>query len=159
MEMLVIQRAHAGLFGFFEFSTRVIRLFKLIDRSYSVLHQPPAQENQMKVAMYSPCFGLTAALHEYTLRQIRNALAHTVGRVQRVSIRLRDLNGPRGGLDKRCDIHVVIDGAGQVVTTSTDSDLYAAISQAAARIGRSVSRRLRQQRKARSAKMVPELSK
>ncbi|SMP81911.1 HPF/RaiA family ribosome-associated protein [Noviherbaspirillum suwonense] len=112
----------------------------------------------MKVAMYSHSFGLTAALHEYTLHQVRNALSHTLAHVQRVTVRLRDLNGARGGLDKRCDIHVVIDGAGPVITTSTDRDLYAAISQAAGRIGRTVSRRVRQQRQGRVVRMVPEPS-
>lgn len=110
----------------------------------------------MKVAMYSRNFGLTAALHEYTLHHIRAALAHTLVRVQRVTVRLHDLNGPRGGLDKRCDIHVVIEGAGQVVTTGTDRDLYAAISRAAGRIGRSVSRRVRQKREGRATQVNPE---
>lgn len=105
----------------------------------------------MKIAIHCRHFGLTAALQEYTLHQLRFALSHTRARVRRVSVRLCDLNGPRGGADKRCGIHVVVDGVGQVVTASTDRDLYAAISQAARRVGRGVARRLNQRREARPA--------
>lgn len=100
----------------------------------------------MKIAIHCRRFGLTAALQEYTLHQLRGALSHTRARVRHVTVRLCDVNGPRGGTDKHCGIHVVVDGAGQVVTASTDSDLYAAISQAARRIGRGVARRLGQRR-------------
>lgn len=103
----------------------------------------------MKIAIHSRRFGLTAALQEYTLQQLRSALSHTRARVRHVTVRLGDLNGPRGGADKHCGIHVVVDGVGQVVTTSIDRDLYAAISQAARRIGRGVARRLSQKRMVR----------
>lgn len=103
----------------------------------------------MKIAIHCRRFGLTAALQEYTLHQLRGALAHTRARVRRVTVRLCDLNGPRGGADKRCGIHLVLDGEGQVVTASTDRDLYAAIAQATRRIGRGVARRLKQRGTAR----------
>ena len=110
----------------------------------------------MRIAIHCRRFGLTAALQEYTLHQLRLALSHTRAQVRHVTVRLCDLNGPRGGADKRCGIHVVVDGVGQVVTASTDRDLYSAISQAARRIGRGVARRLSQRRRARpSAPDVP----
>jgi ribosome-associated translation inhibitor RaiA len=105
----------------------------------------------MKIAIHSRRFGLTAALQEYTLHQLRSALSHTRTRVRYVTVRLCDVNGPRGGADKHCGIHVVVDGVGQVVTTSTDRDLYAAIAQAARRISRGVARRLSQRRTVRSS--------
>jgi putative sigma-54 modulation protein len=111
------------------------------------------KEKLMKIAIHCRRFGLTAALQEYTLHQLRSALSHTRAKVRHVTVRLCDLNGPRGGADKHCGIHVVVDGVGQVVTASTDRDLYAAISQAARRIGRGVSRRLRQKRMVRPSSL------
>lgn len=107
----------------------------------------------MKIAIHCRRFGLTAALQEYTLHQLRLALSHTRAQVRHVTVRLGDLNGPRGGADKRCGIHVVVDGVGQVVTASTDRDLYAAIAQAARRIGRGVARRLSQRRMVRPSSL------
>lgn len=108
----------------------------------------------MKIAIHSRNVGLTAALQEYTLHQLCNALSHARERVQRVTVRLHDLNGPRGGADKRCGIHVVIGGVGQVVTASTDRDLYVAIAQAARRVSRGIVRRLGQRRAGRNAPTV-----
>jgi ribosomal subunit interface protein len=100
----------------------------------------------MKIAIHSPSFNLTAALQAHTIERLRLALAHTRHRVRHVTVRLRDLNGPRGGVDKQCGIHVAIDGVGDVVAAEKDSDLYAAIARAAERIGRGVKRRLSQRR-------------
>lgn len=100
----------------------------------------------MRIAIHSPSFNLTAALQEHTFERLRLALSHAGHRVRRVTVRLRDLNGPRGGIDKQCGIHVAIDGIGDVVVAEKDRDLYAAIARAADRIGRGVTRRIRQKR-------------
>jgi ribosomal subunit interface protein len=100
----------------------------------------------MKIAIHSPSFNLSAALQAHTIERLRQALAHARHRVRSVTVRLRDLNGPRGGVDKQCGIQVAIDGMGEVVAAERDHDLYAAIARAAERIGRNVERRIARNR-------------
>ena len=57
-------------------------------------------------------------------------------------MRLSDINGPRGGEDKRCQLQVSLAGLPDVVVEDTEADLYFAIDRAADRVGRSVMRKL-----------------
>jgi ribosome-associated translation inhibitor RaiA len=61
-------------------------------------------------------------------------------------VQLSDINGPRGGIDKRCQIEVQLKGTPNVVIEDVEADLYAAIDRAAERVGRTVARRLSRQR-------------
>ena len=51
-------------------------------------------------------------------------------RIQRVVMRLSDINGPRGGADKRCHLQVVLAGLPDVVVEDIEADLYVAIDRA-----------------------------
>ena len=51
--------------------------------------------------------------------------------VGRVEVKLKDINGPRGGVDKMCDVVVNLLPRGEVRVSKSDLDLYAAISFAA----------------------------
>lgn len=96
----------------------------------------------MKVDVHAQGFPLTEALAVHTERRLRFALKHATGQVQHVTVRLADINGPRGGVDKRCSIHIVMSGVPDIVTEDTEADMYIAINRAADRIGRTVLRRL-----------------
>jgi len=85
---------------------------------------------------------LTPSLLEHVERRLQFALARFDGRVTRVTVRVADLNGPRGGVDKRCRIAVRVRPAGEIAVEDTCPDLYAAIDVAADRIGRSVQRKV-----------------
>ena len=54
----------------------------------------------------------------------------------------RRLNGPRGGVDKRCQMQATLNGVGEIVIEDTQADLLKAISRAAERIGHKVLHRL-----------------
>jgi hypothetical protein len=69
-------------------------------------------------------------------------LGRGIRRLRRVDVTLSDLNGPRGGVDKRCLIKVSIDGLRPVVIEDVQSDLYMAIDRAAGRASRTVLRRV-----------------
>ncbi|MBK9019858.1 MAG: hypothetical protein IPL72_07600 [Sulfuritalea sp.] len=45
-------------------------------------------------------------------------------------MRLSDVNGPRGGIDKRCGIEVRPKGASTIAIDDTEADLYVAIDPA-----------------------------
>ena len=96
----------------------------------------------MRIDIQSRGFALTHALREYAERRLRFALVHAGDRTLRVTVRLVDVNGPRGGIDKRCRIQATLNGLGELVIEDTQTNLYLAIDRAADRAGRNVMRRL-----------------
>lgn len=96
----------------------------------------------MQIHIQSLGFTLTEGLREQTERRLRLALGSVTGHVREVAIRLTDVNGPRGGVDKRCTLRARMEGSPTVVIEQQDADLYVAIDHAAARLRRTVSRRL-----------------
>jgi len=79
-------------------------------------------------------------------RRFRFVLGRFGTRIGRVMVYLADVNGPRGGLDKRCRIVVRLLRAGQVFVEDTDSDLGAVVDRATDRLGLSVRRELERRR-------------
>ena len=75
----------------------------------------------MQIDIRSRGFALTHALREYVERRLRFALVHAGDRVRRVAVRLTDVNGPRGGNDKRCRIQVTLNGFPTVVIEDTEA--------------------------------------
>ena len=90
---------------------------------------------------------LTAALQDHVTRRLRFALGRFDGRLRGIAVRLADVNGPRGGVDKRCEVHVDVAGR-RITIEELDEDLYAAIDRAAERAGRATERALARQRAA-----------
>jgi len=52
----------------------------------------------MRVNIKVRGFSLTSALRSHAERRLCFTLAHRVDRIQRVVMRISDINGPRGGL-------------------------------------------------------------
>lgn len=78
-------------------------------------------------------------------RRLEFALGRFADRVRSTSVRLTDLNGPRGGLDKQCRVLVRLAWPKRlIVVEEVDADGPAAISHAAARVARAVSRAVRE---------------
>ena len=104
----------------------------------------------MQIAIQTNGFEITEGLRVHVERRIRFAFDWADLVVNKVAVRLSDLNGPRGGEDKRCVIQVAVSGAPDVVIEDTQSDLYVAIDRAADRAGRSLARKVERQRKRRN---------
>jgi len=100
----------------------------------------------MQIDIQARDFPLTDALRNHTKRRLGFALSARDNHIQRVIVRLSDINGPRGGADKRCHIQVVLAHLPDVVIKDTEADLYTAIDRAADRAGRTAGRRLMRQR-------------
>lgn len=96
----------------------------------------------MQIAIQSRGFSLTDALYNHVQNRLGFTLSRGASRVRRVEVRLSDINGPRGGVDKRCLIEVRLDGLPVVVVQDVQSDMYTAIDRAAGRVARTVMRRL-----------------
>jgi len=96
----------------------------------------------MRIDIKARGFDLTDGLREHTERRLRFALSWANHDVRTVTVCLSDINGPRGGEDKRCHIQVAFTGAQDAVIEDTEADLYVAIDRAVDRTERTVARRL-----------------
>ncbi len=111
----------------------------------------------MQIEIQARNFNLTEALCNHTERRLGFALSARDDHIQRIIVRLSDINGPRGGVDKHCHIQVVLAHMPDVVIEDTEADMYAAIDRAADRAGRTVARRLARQRVKGRAPGLPGL--
>ena len=83
---------------------------------------------------------VSASLRAHIERRLRSALGGFARHVGRVRVYLRDVNGPRGGVDKSCRIEVHLPGRRAVRAAVVDADAYAAIAAAAHRVAQGVAR-------------------
>ena len=90
---------------------------------------------------------------DLTERRVRFVLRRLGWMVPRAEVKMSDVNGPRGGIDKRCQVELRTDGAGSLVVASVANDWRTAQDNALARAARflmrlwrrgSDSRRMRQ---------------
>ena len=79
-------------------------------------------------------------------RRLRFGLSRFADRLARVTARLEDVNGPRGGVDKRVTVTVLLHPRGEVRVEETDAALEVAVDRAADRAGAAVARELARQR-------------
>ena len=96
----------------------------------------------MTIGIQCRGFSLTSAIAGRVRKRLDFLLGRRFNRLRRVDVTLSDLNGPRGGVDKRCLVKVSIDGLRPVVIEDIQSDLYMAIDRAAGRASRTVLRRM-----------------
>jgi len=100
----------------------------------------------MQIDIQARNFSVTQAMRAHVERRLGYALSSCYNHVMRILVRLSDINGPRGGSDKRCHIEVTLPGQATVVVEDTEPDLYVAINRAAERTSRTVVRRLARRR-------------
>jgi len=99
----------------------------------------------MQVDIQARSFTLTHALKEYAEMKLKSSLSRCQDHLRTVVIRLSDINGPRGGEDKLCHIHVVMPGMPDVIIEDTELDMYAAIDRATDRASSAVFRKISKQ--------------
>lgn len=75
-------------------------------------------------------------LRDLAERRVRFVLRRLGRLVPRAEVQLSDLNGPRGGVDKRCQVELRTDGAGSIVVASVAKDWRTALDNALARAAR-----------------------
>ncbi len=97
----------------------------------------------MQTIIQTRGFKLTQALQEYTHKRLAYAISFASEHVQRITVRLSDINGPRGGEDKRCKLVLKMQGMPSMVIEDTESNLYSAIDRAVERASRSLARILK----------------
>ncbi len=78
----------------------------------------------MQIDIQARKFSLTSALRSHAEQRLRSTLTFFNEHIHRVVMRLSDINGPRGGADKRCHLQVVLNGLPDVVVEGIEADLY-----------------------------------
>ena len=86
---------------------------------------------------------LTEALQSYIERRLHFSLGRFGRRVGRISVRITDVNGLRGGVDKACYVSAeLLPSGGTVIQRTVDANLYAAIGRAVEGLGHLFARAL-----------------
>src|SRR5436190_21641806 len=94
---------------------------------------------------------VTEELRIHVKQRLRLALGRFARHIDSVRAYLRDVNGTRGGLGKKCRIVVELPPRGRVVVAGADTGIPAAIKATAARAGFAVKRHVKRRRKSRRA--------
>lgn len=100
----------------------------------------------MNIEIRTRGFSLTPGLRTHVERRLEFALDRHAERITRVRVVVGDVNGPRGGADKRCRVEVRLRGGGTVHATVVDADAYVAIGTAAHRAARALARAVDRER-------------
>ncbi len=79
-------------------------------------------------------------MRDLTERRVRFVLRRLGWLVPRADVHMSDVNGGRGGVDKRCQVELRTDGSGSVVVTSVAREWRTALDNALARAARALMR-------------------
>ncbi len=109
----------------------------------------------MQMEVQAQDFALTKVLGSYIKRRVNFVLSSRYDQIQHIIVRLSDINGPRGGIDKRCQIQISLPRLADIVVEDTEANLYIAIDRATDRAGRTVNRRLERQHNKNRKVFVP----
>jgi ribosome-associated translation inhibitor RaiA len=85
-------------------------------------------------------------LAEHTKKRLAYAIGYASDNIESIKVKLSDINGPCGGIDKSCHLTIHIRGMEPVVIEDIQLDIFSAIDRAADRAGRSVVRNISRHR-------------
>jgi hypothetical protein len=83
----------------------------------------------------------------YIRRRLGEKLGKHQNAIERVTVRVRDINGPRGGVDLLCRIKVVLSGLPSVVVDRRAASLRAVLTAALTGVERAVRRTVQRRRR------------
>jgi hypothetical protein len=98
-----------------------------------------------------------ARMRELSVARVRFVLRRLTALVPRAKVQFSDVNGPRGGVDKRCQVELSTETAGTVVIASLARDWRTALDRSLGRAARVLTRstqRLQKPVRGRSAKLA-----
>ena len=96
----------------------------------------------MEIRIFDGNIKTSQAQHDYIMAKVGAAAKRLQDTPRIIDVRLTDINGPKGGADKRCSIQVTPLGQRTVIVEELAPDYYAAIDAAAAAFKRSLARSL-----------------
>lgn len=100
----------------------------------------------MKINLKLRHVSINEGLEEYVQRRMDFALATRYPQTHQIDVTLSDINGPRGGEDKRCKVRIMIAGQRDIVIDDVQDNWQIAIDRAASRANKTLTRRLAKSR-------------
>jgi hypothetical protein len=100
----------------------------------------------MKLEFRTRGFSANPDTAEYATRRIRFALDRFEHHLKRITVHVTDVNGPRGGKDKRCQIVAEFYRGGETTVIETRGTVTMAVYFAVVRLRRQIANRLRSMR-------------
>jgi ribosome-associated translation inhibitor RaiA len=97
----------------------------------------------------------STVLRDHVVRRIHFHLSRFGHAVASISLRISDVNGPKGGPDKQCRVTVRGGGLPEVTIEELSADAYTAVDLAVERAGRAVGRELERMRAKRTSSPLP----
>lgn len=101
----------------------------------------------MRIDLHCDNVEAAPGLQEYVVRRMRFAIGRFHDHIRWARVKVADVNGPRGGADKRCVVQLRLRNLPDVVFAITQLDVRAAVDEAAERVSRVLAQRLRRHRK------------
>lgn len=95
-----------------------------------------------------------AQMRELSVERVRFALRRLSTMVPRAKVQFSDVNGPRGGVDKRCQVEIKTESAGTVVIASLARDWRTALDRSLTRATRVLTRGLQRSQKPTRGRMA-----
>ena len=92
---------------------------------------------------------ITDSLRSYAQRSLGFALDRFAERIKTVRLKVRDLNGSRGGVDKCCHLAISLAHASPIILETRASTVQGAIDRSAAKVRSLVERQLMRRHKQR----------
>ena len=100
----------------------------------------------MKIDITIQQVELDKNIADRVLRRLRFALSKFGHSIRRVRVHFSDLNGPKGGNDKKCSIKVKLITTGEIVVQGVGKDIVTALSHSVERVERAIKRELERRR-------------
>lgn len=101
----------------------------------------------MNLQLQTQGFDLTDAIRAYVHRQIDFNLVNFESHIVSVDVFLSDINGPKGGPDKKALVCIRLDSRSTITVEQTRTDLYAAIKVVSRQAKNTVRRALNKHRR------------
>jgi putative sigma-54 modulation protein len=111
----------------------------------------------MQFEIHGKDLPISGSLRRHIERRFCFALERFARRIKRVRVSVGDVNGPRGGVDKRCQVALVLMPSRTIVIEDWDADIYVAVDRVADKAGRHVGRRLKRPHGSSSTMRIAEL--
>lgn len=83
-----------------------------------------------------------SGMRELSIARVRFVLRRLTPFVPRARVQFSDVNGPRGGIDKRCQVELNTDSVGTVVIASMARDWRTALNRSLGRATRALTKNM-----------------
>lgn len=109
----------------------------------------------MRLKISTPGLRLAPEERDHIEARVRSAFAWPAHVLQAVVVRIRDVNGPRGGVDKACVVRVTLGHGREAVIEDRHADLRQVVNSAIHRSSRLVARMIRRGRSLKRPALRP----